>query len=250
MPHSKEPIPDIHFKSLARLESSYWWHLSRLNWVESIIKKNLPDPSSLNVLDYGCGTGGFLHQMKERLGFIRFFGVDTSELAIHEALKHGPYFNKIKPGDLSMLFDRDLIFLMDILEHIESDRDFFKSFLNQMKKGAWLIFSVPAHPLFYSSWDEALGHFRRYTKKDIYFIISGTCGTIRFIKYGFSYLAPGLLIRRFITKNKYNRSNCEFPPTNNLFNRALILLNRMEISMPSSLEFPFGSSLFALIQKE
>ena len=45
------------------------YYPSRLDWAESIIRKYYQETSILNVLDYGCGTGGFLYELNKRLKF-------------------------------------------------------------------------------------------------------------------------------------------------------------------------------------
>ena len=39
--------------------------------------------------------------------------------------------------------------------------------LNLVKKNGYLIISVPAYSHLYSKFDEEVGHYRRYEKKDI-----------------------------------------------------------------------------------
>ena len=75
-------IPARHFESLAERELSYFWHRSRVNWVETVLRRSYPDPGRLNVVDFGCGTGGLLHLVGKRIGLQRSLGVDASAQAI------------------------------------------------------------------------------------------------------------------------------------------------------------------------
>jgi protein-L-isoaspartate O-methyltransferase len=61
----------------------------------------------------------------------------------------------------------DSIVLLDVLEHIEFDNDFVKSLWRRLKPGGRLILKVPAMPALYSPMDEAIGHWRRYSKKTL-----------------------------------------------------------------------------------
>ena len=243
-------IPDVHFESLAKLEASYWWHQSRLNWAEKIIRANFQEPSSLSVLDYGCGTGGFLHQLNSKIKFKASLGVDTAQEAIKRTQIYSEYYKKIDPFDLNTIPGKDLIFLMDTLEHIEPAPVFLKNLLSRMDNGAHLLISVPAFSHLYSSWDKTVGHYRRYEKKYLTQLIDNAGGAILFKEYTFSYLYPAIMLTRVIGRAKYDNDNCEFPPVSPVLNRFLLQLNRIEIFCSKYFSFPFGSSLFCLIKKQ
>jgi 2-polyprenyl-3-methyl-5-hydroxy-6-metoxy-1,4-benzoquinol methylase len=243
-------IPDVHFESLAKLEASYWWHQSRLNWAKKIIRSSFQKPSILNVLDYGCGTGGFLHQLNSTMKFKACLGVDVAQEAINKAQTYPEDYKKIDPFDFSIIPKKDLIFLMDTLEHIEDDEFFLKNLLSQMDTGAHLLISVPAFSSLYSAWDKALGHCRRYEKKDLAQLVSDAGGSILFKEYTFSYLYPVMMVQRVIGRAKYDNDNCEFPPVSYLLNRVLINFNQMEMFCSKFVSFPIGSSLFCLVKKQ
>ena len=58
------------------------------------------------------------------------------------------------------------IIYFDVLEHIKNDLREVKTASKKIKKNGRLIFNVPAHQLFYNKFDKAVGHFKRYNKKD------------------------------------------------------------------------------------
>jgi len=245
-PHA---LSSVHYASLAKLESSYWWHQSRLNWAKKIIRTHIREHSHLNVLDYGCGTGGFLHQLNSDMAFNSCLGVDVADEAIKRAQTYPENFKKIEPFDFSVIPGRDLIFLMDTLEHIEHDADFLKKIISNMDNEAHLLISVPAFSCLYSSWDDTLGHHRRYERKGITQLADDAGGCIIFNEYTFSYLYPVIVFKRIVAQAKYVDDNCEFPPVPYLLNGLLLGLNRLEMWGSKYLRPPLGSSLFCLIQK-
>jgi 2-polyprenyl-3-methyl-5-hydroxy-6-metoxy-1,4-benzoquinol methylase len=249
MADNTSDIPDIHFESLAKLEASYWWHQSRLNWAQKIIRVNFREPSSLDVLDYGCGTGGFLHQLNSIMKFNSCLGVDVAQDAIKRALSYPENYQKIDPLDLSMIPGKNLVCLMDTLEHIENDVGFLNSLMSRMDIGANLLISVPAFSCLFSAWDKTLGHYRRYEKKEFSKLVSDAGGSILFMGYTFSYLFPALMVKRVIGKAQYNSDNCEFPSVSSILNNFLLQLNRLEMSSSNYLSPPLGSSLFCLVKK-
>lgn len=61
----------------------------------------------------------------------------------------------------------DVILYLDVLEHIEDyEKEILKAH-NALKKGGYLVINVPAFQFLYSDFDKDVGHFRRYSKKDI-----------------------------------------------------------------------------------
>jgi SAM-dependent methyltransferase len=57
----------------------------------------------------------------------------------------------------------DTVLYIDVLEHIDGDRDEIRRAASRLKSGGRLIVLSPAHGWLYSPFDEAIGHCRRYT---------------------------------------------------------------------------------------
>ncbi len=214
-----------------------------------IIQRECPDPAQLDVLDYGCGTGGFLKQLNDHMKFRSCEGVDISRQAVQMAQKHGLRYRQISPNDFSPVENMELVFLMDTLEHIEHDEEFLKGLMNHLKPGARILMSVPALSFLFSDWDVTLGHYRRYSKKQLASLAGKGQWKIHSSYYVFSYLVPAILVKRIIGGQKYSSDACEFPPTPKLINGLLVKLNQLEMVFSRLLKIPFGSSLFCLIEK-
>jgi SAM-dependent methyltransferase len=239
-------VPDAHFDSLQRNELTYWWHHSRLLRAELALRSRFPDPGALRVLDYGCGTGGFLHQLQARLGFARALGVDVSGQALAHARRLGDRYRLVEPGDFSAASDADLVTLMDVLEHVEDDQAFLMGLAAAMPPGAHLLLTVPAMPALFSTWDEALGHHRRYTVRRLARLAAGAgLRTVR-VERLFSYLAPAVVFRRLLANGPGGDAACEFPPTGPAASVVLRLLNRLEMHLLPPWLRPMGTSLLGL----
>ena len=61
----------------------------------------------------------------------------------------------------------DIIFYIDVLEHIENDRLEVELINSKLKVGGYLCILVPAHQFLYSNFDKAIGHYRRYNKRTL-----------------------------------------------------------------------------------
>lgn len=67
-------------------------------------------------------------------------------------------------ADLASALTFDSILYIDVLEHIEDDAAEMARAAARLKPGGALIVLSPAHPFLFTPFDEAIGHFRRYTK--------------------------------------------------------------------------------------
>jgi SAM-dependent methyltransferase len=61
----------------------------------------------------------------------------------------------------------DTILYMDVLEHIADDRAELSHAADQLQEGGHLIVLSPAHPWLFTPFDEAIGHYRRYTRRTL-----------------------------------------------------------------------------------
>ncbi|MCX6102484.1 MAG: methyltransferase domain-containing protein [Proteobacteria bacterium] len=59
----------------------------------------------------------------------------------------------------------DSILYFDVLEHIKNDHSEIQTAFHHLNKGGYLIILSPAYEWLYSSFDKAIGHFRRYDKE-------------------------------------------------------------------------------------
>jgi SAM-dependent methyltransferase len=58
----------------------------------------------------------------------------------------------------------DAVLYIDVLEHIEDAAREARQAVSHLKPGGVLIVLAPAHQWLFSAFDEAVGHFRRYTR--------------------------------------------------------------------------------------
>ncbi|HEX4947262.1 MAG TPA: class I SAM-dependent methyltransferase [Blastocatellia bacterium] len=61
----------------------------------------------------------------------------------------------------------DTIVCLNVLEHIEDDLFALQQMRAALKPGGNLALLVPAHQFLYGAFDEAVGHFRRYGKRQL-----------------------------------------------------------------------------------
>jgi len=61
----------------------------------------------------------------------------------------------------------DTVVYIDVLEHIEHDREELEHAAERLRPGGRLLVLSPAHQWLYSPFDRALGHFRRYSAETL-----------------------------------------------------------------------------------
>jgi SAM-dependent methyltransferase len=114
-------VPPDYYRRLHAVEQSHWWHVGMRKVAASILGERLRR-QHLQLLDAGCGTGGFLAWAYETGAFERLCGVDISPEAIEFAGHEVPAADvRVAPLD-DLPFERgsfDLVTLNDVLQHVE-----------------------------------------------------------------------------------------------------------------------------------
>ena len=112
-----------------------------------LIKKHLNKNRSINIADLGCGHGALLFVLKS-LGYTNIVGVDISSEQVTLAKEIG--VEEVVHSDLLEFLDQsernfDVIFLMDILEHLSKDQMFLllDKVYSKLNEDGTLIVHVP-----------------------------------------------------------------------------------------------------------
>ena len=148
------------------------------------------------IIDIGCGDGFFLELLAKR-GLVAD-GIDASAEAIELCKKRfGRFGGAIKCCFIEEFRPEklyDLVLCGEVLEHIEDDESFLKEINRLTVLNGILILTVPLDMKLWSKADENAGHFRRYTKSEIFTKLqrAGFC-VEKYVVWGFPltrYLTP------------------------------------------------------------
>jgi SAM-dependent methyltransferase len=120
------------------------------------------------VLDFGAGAGTFALPLMKR-------GVDVvavepdpvlGALLRQEAVPTVAGLEEIPDGSI------DLIYTLNVLEHIADDRAAVGALAGKLKRGGRLLVYVPAFQILFSAMDRMVGHHRRYRREPLVEILA------------------------------------------------------------------------------
>jgi SAM-dependent methyltransferase len=122
-----------------------------------------------DILEVGAGIGANLpYLINDRVNHWTCLEPDVALAArIFEKYKDDPRVDVASGGTVWSMTNRiyDVLFYVDVLEHIEHDREELARTETLLKPDGRLIVLAPAHPVLYSAFDKAIGHWRRYTRR-------------------------------------------------------------------------------------
>jgi SAM-dependent methyltransferase len=133
----------------------------------------------------------------------------------------------------------DTVVCLNVLEHIENDLFALKQMREVLEPGGKLALLVPSHQFLYGEFDKAVGHFRRYSKRELIGKLEQAGFAVQRTKY-FSLLAalPWFINGRLLKRDYLPAGQA------NLANKLVPLLRLEKWIGP-----PCGLSLIAIAQK-
>jgi SAM-dependent methyltransferase len=227
------------------LEAKHWWWQARRKIVVGEMKKR---NNGKKVLDIGCGTGQTIKAIENKF---ECTGVEPDDNLRKIAMKNTN--SVIVPGELPHNLpdsesEFDNVLLLDVLEHIDKDKESLLNIRSLLTKDGLLYINVPAMKWLWSQHDINNKHKRRYERREILGLLGESGYEIEKVRYwGFMLVPFALFIERGLLKKKIENSEYIIPPKklNDLFKAY----TDFEYRLTEGLELPFGLSLFAVAKK-
>jgi SAM-dependent methyltransferase len=142
-----------------------------INWKNYWRRKCAPFMGQ-RVLEVGAGMGASTKIFADYQGSLWVALEPDADLVemlkAHQANHLLPAQCDIRIGTLASLGDGevfDTILYIDVLEHIEADRQEIENAARHLAPSGFLVVVSPAFQFLYTPFDKAIGHYRRYTKK-------------------------------------------------------------------------------------
>lgn len=164
--------------------------LSPNGWLRwAVVSRLLPPPDrALEVLEVGCGQGGFGARLAQRYSYVGVEPDATSCSVAAQRLAEAGGHGEVLRGDLSALpagATFDLVCAFEVLEHIEDDRGAIRSWVERLRPGGSVLLSTPAWQRRFGPADEMVGHFRRYDPPVLRDLLAGAgLGDVEIVHFG------------------------------------------------------------------
>jgi SAM-dependent methyltransferase len=199
-----------------------------------------------SILEVGCGIGNITGLL---LNHGRVIAADMNEdylRIIKEKFRSHSNLKEVLLWDIQMKPPKELSTVIDtivcsnVLEHVEDDDSVLKNFYQLLPAGGRLVVLVPALNILYNVLDQELGHFRRYSRKELLKKLTLNGFNVRYLKFFnffgiFGWFVNGVLLRRrFLSKRQVR-----------IFNKMVPFFNQLEKVIPSFV----GQSLIAIGEK-
>jgi SAM-dependent methyltransferase len=123
------------------------------------------------ILDVGAGIGASA-KVLARIECERYFALEPDELLVSRMKKDAAsdlFHQNFEVGagtSASLGPDElfDTILFIDVLEHIDNDKEELARSASHLMPGGRIVVLSPAHQWLFTAFDKAIGHFRRYDK--------------------------------------------------------------------------------------
>lgn len=168
-----------------RFYERYWNHKSghladfHIKWPK--LRKFVPVDKGITIVDFGCGQGAILEELKKLNPDAQYMGLDVSESALEKARERLPNveFHLITDGEKLSLADAsvDFIFSSEVIEHIYDTENALSEIARVLKPGGQVLLTTPYHGLlknlvivltgFDKHFDPFGPHIRFFSKKTL-----------------------------------------------------------------------------------
>lgn len=234
---------------MASHEAEHWWFVGRRAVIEGLLDR-MALPRDARILEAGCGTGGNLYMLQARG---QVFAFEPHEAAVAIARDRYPGL-VIQEGELPRPLpfpdeSFDLVAALDVLEHIDDDREGLQALVRQVRPGGYLLLSVPTHPILWGSHDRRLHHRRRYDVGELRRSLEIPGTSLEYFGAYNTLLAPIAFALRLAEKVvPLDFGNQERLPPRPL-NAALAAVFGIEGRLVRTWQLPFGLSHAAILRR-
>jgi SAM-dependent methyltransferase len=239
------------YARMAEYEQNYWWHIGRLEIIQTYVKKALKGQKKPYFLNIGCGTGGTIDMLEKHA---KVENADISDEAITFMNKMG-YKNITKVDDIELPYaDKtfDAVGAFDVLEHIEDQVGALKEWHRVLKDDGAVIITVPAYQWLWSEHDVSLHHKRRYTIKSLIKAAEKAGFKPEKKSYAIVFSLPLVVGFRFVNKALRRKINSEtsYVPVSDKVNKLFTKFLKAEAKLHKKVSLPAGTTVVTILRKK
>jgi SAM-dependent methyltransferase len=224
--------------------SNHFWIRRRFQVMRRLADSVLRN--SRRAAEIGCGNGLLQRDVEDHYG-IPVAGFDLNELALQKNVsRRSPlYCYNIHHRNPEFRAHFDLLFLFDVLEHIENESEFLQSVKFHLAESGTLLINLPAHQFFFSDYDRAAGHVRRYSMTQVAELAERNGLRVSAWTYWGLPLVPLLLARKAMNMERSN-GKAGFDAGGPTMNRLLFFVAGCEL-VPQRV---LGTSVMVVLQNQ
>jgi ubiquinone/menaquinone biosynthesis C-methylase UbiE len=241
------------YDTMARLEDTHWWYRALRRLVSRSLQSE-GDGRVLRILDVGCGTGGGMASMANRLPGRLLVGVDVEERAIWYASQRR-VGSIIRASAHSLPFrdsSFDAVTLIDLL-YIEGldDRVAVREAHRVLREGGLLIVNVAAFEWLRGEHDLVVRTRHRYRKEEIGRLLAGNGFAVKRLLYWNALLLPVIAFARKVLAPVRPKATprSDIRSSSIWVNRCLFRLLLLDQWLAQRVRLPFGTSIFGVACK-
>jgi trans-aconitate methyltransferase len=264
--HRDDEYDEMGFNVLIQMQRDHFWYRGRHKLLLNVLKKEVPNhfakTCDLRAIDMGGGCGGWLEYLHDRQPSM-FQQLALGDSSIRALTLAEPFVRNIAERyqvdllDIVWSEEWDVVFLLDVLEHIPDHGEALRQIRKCMRPGGLLFVTTPALNFFWSYNDELAHHQRRYCKRDFQDMARNADLKLLRADYFMFFLSPALLLSRLLSRTSTSASLDQrreyLERTHRIpvqpVNRILTGIFSIEALMVNRVGFPWGTSILALLQR-
>jgi hypothetical protein len=154
---------DLNERRVGGSRRRHPWEQARRRLVSRVLADELRSgtyPAPRRALDIGSGDAWLAGKLAADFGLEAVHALDIGYSdADCEVLRT----NVVRPTRVYPDHPSDVVLLLDVIEHVESDVELLERARDGVTPGGLVMVTVPALPRLATQHDVALGHYRRYT---------------------------------------------------------------------------------------
>ena len=220
----------MDLREITKSTKRHPWEVVRVKTLINISEKWLKHRSNLRVLDIGCGDAYIAAELQKSIVYESYDGIDIYLVEPHIEKLSKPESNISLHNTYDDLKKKhyNLIFLLDVIEHVEDDYQFLNDIVDKYgAHEALIMITAPAFNFLFSSHDNFLGHYRRYHLKKLITLTHNARLKLLSSGYMFLSLVPVRLL--FLYFEKFVQSQTSQQKGAGYWNHGVIISKIIEL---------------------
>ena len=234
------------------VEDHYWWYQALRQHVVDSINPTAPN---FSLLDAGCGTGGMLQMVRQKLPGADLTGIDESAHALELVAARETGANLVRANVHELPFPEntfDFVLSIDVITAATVDAALAVHEVHRvLRPGGHFILNVAAFEFLKGAHDAAVDVNRRYTRKQLQALLEAAGFAVERVSYWNATFAPPIALLRWLSRRRQqiDRPRSDFRPLPRLLNQILKRVAVLELNASRHVSLPFGTSLLAVARK-